>query len=255
MTDDLLRRATSALRDETEDSQAGARFTRARVLASLNETRVRRRTRLTFLLPLAACFAAATAWGTSGGNAGRLFAFVSHAFQSDPAPAPVPRAKPSKPVSKAPVVPPAETPEPSVVADADVTPLPPPAVPALPEPERAPVRVARASIPVSSSAASNPAVPSARVADPAHDLYRAAHRAHFVEHEPAKALSAWNSYLRAAPAGRFSLEARYNRALCLVRLGRHEEARAALSPFAAGSHGEYRQAEAQALLNGLGSVR
>jgi hypothetical protein len=254
MTDDLLRRATSALREETEDSQAGARFTRARVLASLNETRVRRRTRLTFLVPLAACFAAATAWGTSGGNAGRLFAFVSHAFESDPAPAPVPRAG-SKPVSKAPVVPPVETAAPSDVAEANVAPLAPPVVPAPPELVPAPAPVSRASTPVSASAASNAAVPSARVADPAHDLYRAAHRAHFVEHEPVKALSAWDSYLRAAPAGRFSLEARYNRALCLVRLGRHEEARAALSPFAAGSHGGYRQAEAQALLDGLGSAR
>jgi hypothetical protein len=251
MSDDLLRRATSALRDETEDSQAGARFTRARVLSSLNETRVRRRTRLTFLVPLAACFAAATAWGTSGGNASRLFSFVSHAFQSDPAPAPVPRAKPSKPVAKAPVAPPAETAVPSVVTEANVEPPLPPAVPAPSAPVREPARVPRASTSVSERAA----VPSARVADPTHDLYRAAHRAHFVEQEPAKALSAWDSYLRAAPGGRFSLEARYNRALCLVRLGRHEEARGALSPFAAGSHGEYRQAEAQALLDGLGSTR
>jgi hypothetical protein len=246
MSDDLLTRATAALRDETEDSEAGARFTRARVLASLKETRVKRRTRITFLLPLAACFAAATAWGTSGDNASRLVSFVTQAFQSEPAPAP--RAKPAGLVSKRDVAP---APVVAAAVPSVTEPVAPP--PVAPEPIPEPVAVPEA--PRTARAPSPSATGSARVADPAHDLYRAAHRAHFVEQDPGAALGAWDAYLRAAPGGRFSLEARYNRALCLIRLGRHEEARAALSPFAAGSYGEYRQAEAQALLDGLGSAR
>lgn len=244
MSDDLLSRATAALRDETEDSEAGARFTRARVLASLNETRVKRRTRVTFLVPLAACFAAATAWGTSGDNASRVLEFVTQAFRSEPAPAA--RAKPAVAVSKRDGAPAAPAAVPSLEVPVEAPVAEPEPLPAA-APPAPPARVPRA-------AAASAVVPE-RAADPAHDLYRAAHRAHFVDHDPARALGAWDAYLRAAPSGRFSLEARYNRALCLIRLGRHDEARAALAPFAAGSSGEYRQAEARALLDGIGSAR
>ena len=50
------------------------------------------------------------------------------------------------------------------------------------------------------------------------------------------------------------LEARYNRALCLVRLGRAAEARAALQPFADGTLVHYRAAEARALVQSLGAI-
>jgi len=53
--------------------------------------------------------------------------------------------------------------------------------------------------------------------------------------------------LGAAPRGRFANEARYNRAICLVRLGRHAEAQRDLEPFASGAMG-YRQNEARQLL-------
>ena len=82
-------------------------------------------------------------------------------------------------------------------------------------------------------------------------LYAAAHRLHFVEHNPGAALGAWDTYLRAAPRGRLSVEAHYNRALCLVRLGRAAEAEASLQSFARGAYGGYRQAEARALLDAL----
>jgi hypothetical protein len=85
-------------------------------------------------------------------------------------------------------------------------------------------------------------------------LYRRAHRLHFEAHDSAAALLAWDAYLRAAPEGRFAPEARYNRALCLLRLGRGAEAREALAPFAAGRFGDYRQAEAAALLDRLGET-
>jgi len=50
----------------------------------------------------------------------------------------------------------------------------------------------------------------------------------------AAALAAWDAYLAAEPQGRFAIEARYNRALVLARLGRYRDAHAALVPFARG---------------------
>jgi TolA-binding protein len=82
-------------------------------------------------------------------------------------------------------------------------------------------------------------------------MYQRAHQAHFVAHDSAAALRAWDDYLQAYPNGRFALEARYNRALALVRLGRYAEARAALAPFASGQYGGYRQSEAKALLDAM----
>jgi hypothetical protein len=78
-----------------------------------------------------------------------------------------------------------------------------------------------------------------------------AHRAHFIDRDPAVAVRAWDAYLRVAPSGRYAFEARYNRALDLVRLGRRHEAREALQPFADGTMGGYRQREARMLLDAL----
>jgi hypothetical protein len=80
---------------------------------------------------------------------------------------------------------------------------------------------------------------SAAFEDADSDLYRLAHEAHFDAHD-----------LRSAPNGRFATEARYNRAICLLRLGRDGEARQALEPFASGKMG-YRQNEARQLLEEL----
>lgn len=116
----------------------------------------------------------------------------------------------------------------------------------------------RASSPVASgSARSQPApplasgVPGARGAEEVDALYATAHEAHFVRRDPARALEAWNTYLRIAPrdlrAG-LVLEARYNRAICLLRLGRRDEARDALRPFAEGVYGDYRKDDARVLI-------
>ena len=70
--------------------------------------------------------------------------------------------------------------------------------------------------------------------------------------DPAAALSAWDAYLAEADGrDRFVREARYNRALSLVRLRRFEQARSALQPFADGRYGSYRQHEASELLETL----
>jgi TolA-binding protein len=83
-------------------------------------------------------------------------------------------------------------------------------------------------------------------------LYKHAYRLHFVEQRYAAALTAWDEYLRAAPAGRLVVEARYNRAIALARLGRSVEAETALAPFARGEvSGGYRAREARELLEVL----
>lgn len=113
----------------------------------------------------------------------------------------------------------------------------------------APAPSAQPAPSLSGPVGSAPEVPLAPVAveDPAEALYRAAHVAHFSTRDPQAALAAWERYLAAAPDGRFAPEARYNRALSLVRLGRMSEARDALAPFAEASEGSYRQREAAAL--------
>jgi TolA-binding protein len=83
-------------------------------------------------------------------------------------------------------------------------------------------------------------------------LYKDAYRLHFVEQHYAAALIAWDEYLRAVPKGRLFVEAHYNRAIALVRLGRRGEAEAALTPFARGEvSGGYRAREARELLDAL----
>jgi hypothetical protein len=84
-----------------------------------------------------------------------------------------------------------------------------------------------------------------------HTLYREAHRLHFQERDCVRAIPAWDRYLGQAPDRVFAPESRYNRALCLVRVGRRSEAQVALEPFASGEYGAYRQKEAQSLLDEL----
>jgi hypothetical protein len=84
-----------------------------------------------------------------------------------------------------------------------------------------------------------------------YDLYSRAHEAHFRGKDARNALAAWDEYLRQAPRGAFAPEARFNRAICLLRLGRTGPAAAALRRFAEGKLGRYRRAEACALLRRL----
>ncbi|HEX2674695.1 MAG TPA: hypothetical protein VHM25_27655 [Polyangiaceae bacterium] len=234
MSKDLLAEATRALRETEPVSEFEARATRARVMTGLHQTRVRRRTRWAFLLPIAASFVAVSAWGAASGQArvvlDRLERFVGVS------PAPANHAKPSARKSLA---------SPALSAPALETAAHAPSA----EPElSAPPIAAAEAIPVRPTASASASSARAERADPTLALYRIAHTAHFVDRDPARALAAWDAYLRAAPNGQFAPEARYNRALSLVRLGRAGEARSALEPFANGAYGSYRKAEASALL-------
>ncbi|HWZ92703.1 MAG TPA: hypothetical protein VNW92_27745 [Polyangiaceae bacterium] len=240
MNEDLLAEATRALRETDDVSELEARATRARVMSGLHQTRVKHRTRYAFLLPIAATFVAASAWGAASGKAQLVWASIERiAHHSKPAPSSpasagalrsLPRAAPPAALA------PDESEQRAAPAEA-LTPTP-------------------AARPVASAAAlthkSDGPGGTRAEADPTFALYRAAHTAHFVDHDPARALAAWDAYLAAAPHGAFAPEAEYNRALSLVRLGRNSEAESALAPFANGAYGGYRQAEAQALLERIG---
>lgn len=251
MTDDLLKAATRALKDETEGEAADGRFTRARVMASLHQSKVKRRTRLAFVLPIAACLAAGTAWGAATGKLPAVFHAISEAVSFSPKPHPP--ADKSKPAPSKAVVASShassvsEPPAPPLVVPESL-----PSPPAKVEPVKAePAKVEPAKAEPATSVKGAPASSSrAAFSDTDGDLYRLAHEAHFSSHDYARALPAWEAYLRAAPSGRLATEARYNRAICLLRLGRNDEARQALKPFALGMMG-YRQNEAQQLLDEL----
>lgn len=92
--------------------------------------------------------------------------------------------------------------------------------------------------------------PEAPTVAPAHsptDRYRVAHELYFHDRDYAKALVAFDEYLRTP--GEFAVEARYNRALCLVRLNRLADAKVALQPFASGEVlSGYREDEAKKLI-------
>lgn len=247
--DELLARATRALRDATEpdpelDAEAGvAATTLARVERSTRGRRTssaRRRAYARWIVtPLAASFVVFAAWASASGRLAQWVGARAHdeaeraageAPTDDPprAPARATTATPEIPEPSADDAPSAddETPDAAAPSADDATPAPAP------------------------SAATSPKRPPAG-AD-ADALYRDAHDAHFVRRDPAAALAAWDRYLAAAgPSGRFALEARYNRALALVRLGRRDEAAAALRPFAGGEYGGYRRDEAARLLRSL----
>ncbi len=93
----------------------------------------------------------------------------------------------------------------------------------------------------------------ARSAPPpsAQALYDAAHRLHFGGVDRIAAVEAWDRYLKAYPSGQLAIEARYNRGIALARVGRTAEARRALTPFAQGEYGGYRQREARRLIEYL----
>jgi hypothetical protein len=97
--------------------------------------------------------------------------------------------------------------------------------------------------------------PEAPRAPSPDDVYRSAHDAHFGRGDYGASLRLWDQYLALSPLPRFALEARFNRAIALLRLGRRAEAARDLRPFAAGNYGSYRTAEARALLRTLDAAQ
>lgn len=218
---DVLTSATLAVR-AAGSSECGelATATRARLRRSL-EVRARSRHRLVRVTAvMAVLFVSTVSWALS---TGRLSIFVPRddleieAPHTEASPVPTPQL-PRRPLAAIP-----ETAWPTPPQEA-------PAPPAAVAPRKAAPRPA-----------------------PTEILYRKAHELHFHGGDHAAALAAWDAYLAAEPTGRFAVEARYNRALVLVRLGRYHEAREALGPFARGevTPADYRRHEAAEIVDRL----
>jgi hypothetical protein len=242
---DSLRAAAESLRDRYDGSSDCAADTEARVLASLAASARKRRARVLYLLPVAAAFVASSAWAGATGRLHSLVVAVHHLIEPAaraPAASPMPNharsANPPAPVREPEIAAPAPPPEPAVPTPSPrAGPSAKPVVPVSPVPSAALPSV-------------NPPAEPPRATD-ADDLYRAAHHAHFVDRDPVAAVAAWDRYLAIAPHGPMAPEARYDRAIDLVRLDRRDEAVAALRPFAEGDYGPYHQADARALIERL----
>jgi cytoskeletal protein RodZ len=281
---DLLEQATRALRETSAEPQPKSGLTRARVLDGAEKRYAGRRVSvLRWVVTVAAALAASTAlarvaqyWpeikrAIAPESAEHSQAAPRHPKRSGPRPAQPTAAEP--------------TPQPAVV-ESPVAPMPapatkPPAEASAPN-VRAPRpsesvrpghatrglgtarRTARAPSPAPKPLTSIPATEVApepeKVAAPAPagesaelSLFRRAQRLH-LDHDP-RALAAWDDYLRIAGRGVLVPEARYNRALSLIRLGRKSEARSALAAFANGEYGNYRKSEARALIDAIDRER
>ena len=249
-----LEALTRALREDHQgDDDVGGAETIDRVVADL------KRKKVTFLsmrrvpiLLIAAAFVSATALAGAKGRLGPMLAAFERLIAGDNqgTAQQAPRETVSAPLPEAVPTPIAEEtsamPSPSTFASSAMRPIVP-----LPENKgAAPV----ASVVVAAPSASVSGAPTMDPVSFDESLYREAHRLHFVDRNWSGALTAWDAYLAKVHGGKFALEARYNRALCLVRLGRGSEASRALEPFARGEYGAYRQSEAQALLERLGQA-
>lgn len=283
MKEDVLQRAARALREQAEEAPASPEATRARIMASFRQQRARRVALIRAVVPLAAVIVGSLAWAAPGRLPALWRAATTLLDDAEPAPQGAPKtaqplnttpaapAAPAEPVAPVEPMAPAEPvalaePVAPAASDAALAGEPELAVPALQRPVKPAARPAMAApaaqahpntaaaaqtAPAEAAPAEAAPVAPAAPASEQHALYKEAHRLHFVDHNPGAALAAWEVYLRVEPRGRFSTEARYNRALCLVRLGRAAEARSALDAFARGAFGGYRQAEASSLIEAL----
>lgn len=284
---DLLRRAAATLRSERPGHNPGSGFTRARILNDLR-TRRSKRSWWRFGFPLGIILAGTTAWASANGSLPAIWVTVSTLLnlpitdngsserslatsgaRRDPALTDQPTfvkevsslglaAEPESTATPGPTPAEVSTPAASLapesmshegrlpLAERVVTQSrkqPPPA----PTSVRAPTPSAGAGSLPTETTRSEPTpqleaeIDAFRAAD---DLYR--HR-----RDLRGAVDAYRRYVRDYPSGRFVPEAKYNTALALVELGRSEEARPMLEPFAAGAYGTYRQSAARELLDAL----
>jgi hypothetical protein len=284
-----LDRAIEALRVSNEDDAGlDADATRFRIRESLDHARVVRSRMLAVLVVFGMLGTGGVSWAYLSGRLDNVWPWLvnlttgSRASAPEPKPAPqlAQAARPAEPSSKvrvsagepthgiaqAPPLAPISTPLPELAPPALAALDEPPTAPALPA-RRAPARtvdhaparpIEQTPAIVATPPAAAPPAPAASEAAPAlaadaPDLYRAAHQLHFHARDTAAALTAWDAYLASQPSGRFAIEARYNRAMALIRLRRYRDAVTALEPFARGEIMPvgYRQSEAVRLTERL----
>ncbi|MBX7192428.1 MAG: hypothetical protein K1X94_10230 [Sandaracinaceae bacterium] len=236
----LIARAARAHRDASNGRSPRAEGTRARVLATHQETSSAVRW-LAVAAALVVFVGAPTAWAWSTGRLAEwLDAAPSRGAPRDPLPT-SPSAHGSANEEPARVEPPPRVESPDRVDRVES-----------PDRVETPARVEPTRDDPSDEEALTALDPARPAPDPRER--RAFERADSLhtQRDFEAALGAWADYLAEYPDGRFAIEARYERAICLVRLGRDDEARAALMPFAEGRFGRYREREARALLEALG---
>jgi hypothetical protein len=258
--DTALSQALAAYTGVTSGEALDTARVRSRILQSVRAPRRRSLRRLSFVLPLVAVLAASAAFAASQ-PALRAAVRASFGALLGDATAPSHTRLPQGPrhAAEPAASAPASTPAASVNAESalqaqapiaiDALPL---AVPASSSPGAAPPGAGRPAV---EALAVTPAPDTPNEGDAQLNAYRSAHRAHFDGGSAAASLAAWDRYLADFPAGSFADDARFNRALCLIRLGRITEARRALEPFAGAPPGSYRRAEATSLLAGLDSAQ
>jgi TolA-binding protein len=243
MTHDPLFEATRALRELSDVESDAERFTRQKVLLDIRQRQRTKARRTIFAVPLAVFAIGSVAMAATRGHipepvrkwVAQVTGIESVAHERR---AIVPRAMPS--VSESPSD---RLPEASGVSSAPEVPAAPIAL--APEPSLPP---AASPAPAASSGRGGPATADSPLTEAEFQRYRLAHEAHFIKKDPEAALALWNDYLAHAPSGRLAVEARYNQALCLLKLGRTREAKHALAPFVSGTYGAYRKQEAQSLI-------
>lgn len=244
---DRLTLAVHAVRDTASGEEPGAVcFTRSRVLAGVRQLKQRRVLNLTFGIPLAAVLMGSVAWAASDHHFAVVVQYVSTALARGDAEH---ARRPSTPM------PARRRPDPGATESPAHHQLSGPAVAPLDTAlEAAPANSqARSAVAAAPAAHSGATALNSEVTEREFSLYESAHHWHFIDKNWVAALAGWDEYLRKVPRGRFAVEARYNRALCLVRLGRTDQARDALLAFAQGAAGEYRQKEARELIEQLAS--
>jgi TolA-binding protein len=227
-----------------------------RVLASRRRLRAIRARRIRMWIPIAAVLAVGTtALARSGGLGTFRALWTDRGAATERGAPPVVPAAPaiSVPAPERSPLTQASSAQPAEPASLE-TAAPAPAPASAPPPPRRPDPSVAAL--ASSTASSTALPPPAREApSPTRtaeaDVYERAHRLHFDGADTRAALAAWDDYLSRYPSGVFAPDARYNRAIDLLKMKRYAEARAALQPFADGSFGGYHGADARDLLRSI----
>ena len=257
MANDSLKAALAAFQAETHGRSEQADAGLDRLLAGAEARKVRRLPRAVKWLPLAAALAASSAWAALGTDrAASMLGFATDVVdrptlvqtpvvQRAPAAAARPADETSAPV-------------PEATAEASKDPKATGTLRASPtgasgaqgttqRPAAAPGTGSLAAAPSAEPTGDSAAV-DARAADTRD--FKDAYRIH--DHgAPAASIEAFDRYLRMHPTGRFVPEARYARAVALVRAGRTEDARRALTAFAEAPAGSYRREDAARVLRTL----
>ena len=283
MANDSLKAALAAFRAETHGRSEQADAGLDRLLAGAEARKVRRLPRAVKWLPLAAALAASSAWAALGTDrTASMLGFstdvvdrptlvqtrvmqrapAATARSADETSAAVPEAPAEAAVETADAVLPRVETSVRTVASAAPSAGSSKATGTLrasstgePGAEGTTQRAAAAPgtlVAAPAAPASEPTADSASVDARAADTrdFKDAYRIHD-SGSPAASIDAFDRYLRMHPTGRFVPEARYARAVALVRAGRNEDARRALMAFADAPPGSYRREDAARVLRTL----